>query len=386
MYSGSAVPARDYDLDVSGIPDSITSNATFTLTLKQPHDRAKRVINLDIKAISSDTVFHTEMQIVLTAGEPDKVHPIDKSNTPKFEFVNYTDFKGYDPEMPNGIAQSQFLFKLPINKHYKQLYDGETKLQWFRSFLPVNFLFNRIDKNDEPATLQPTYEKYGDSVVVSSMISSFDFIKYSNFIWNPKLTVLTFIRPQSRFQLQLMGNLYRLKIDSAKVTQRLTTQDSIISSVDTTIGLNRVWAYAPGLELYYDTHYTPDEFPFNFTFILGAQFVKLFSSEYTQADVAATSPDGLRKAAVLIDGNKRKFSAPIWTFSATIKKNLDLQKKASAEEDDHYLFFRFNYNWQSFNGNELIRKEPVKYEPKRLSNSFSQFQLGIDLNFDGFFK
>ncbi len=379
LHKGSAVAGKDYQFNSVYLTD-IIEHATFPITIKANSKKINRTLRIAIYAFSEDTSFNAETQIVLT-GDPEKVKPIDITNRAKLEFVNYTDFKGYEQEQPNGVAQSQFLFKLPINKHYKLWKDGDTKRQWFRSFIMPNFIFNRIDKSNEPVKMEPTYSKYGDSAVLSPVINTFDFLRYSNFILNTKLVVFTIIRPDSRFQFQLNGSLYKIKIDSAKITKGVLGQDSLFTNKDTTTALNPVWAQSFGADLYYDTHFT--DFPFNFRFILGAIIIKSKSSEYRQADVASTLPDNSQKTALLI-GKNHKFSSPIWTFSATVTKSLDLKKASSTE--NHYLFFRYNYSWQSFNGNVLKSRNPVIYEKRRLNNNYSQFQFGIDLNFDEFFK
>lgn len=380
LFTGSATAGKDYEFTTIDLSD-ITGKGTFTISVKPNAENRNRTININIKAVSDDTVFSAEMQIVLTP-TPGKVKPIDKTNTPKFEFVNYTDFKGFDPGQPNGTAQSQFLFKLPINKHYRQWKNGTTKGQWFRSVILPNFIFNRIDKTDQPTSLAPTYANYGDSAVVSPVINTFDFIRSSNFILNPKLSVYTILGEKSRFQVQLVGALYKIKVDSATITKSIL-QDSVLTSLDTTTALNPVWAGSYGAELFYETHFNAAEFPFNFRFIAGIQFIRTRSGEYQQANVASTAPDNSRKTAILL-GKTQAYSAPIWYFSATIKKNLGLKKDDSKE--DHYLFFRFNYSYQSFKGNVLLSKSPVRYESRKLTNNFSQFQLGLDLNFDSFFK
>ncbi len=361
LFTGSAIAGKDYQFSSVHFTDVIDT-ATFSIVIKANTKQIKRTINLKISVASDDTSFNSEFQIVLTT-DTSKVRPVDKTNTAKFEFVTYTDFKGFEQDQPNGVAQSQFLFKLPINKHYKLWNDGETKSQWFRSFILPNFIFNRIDKSNEPVKLEPTYSKYGDSAVISPVINTFDFIRYSNFILNSKLILYTIIRPNSRFQIQLNGSLYKIKVDSAIITKGINNPDSMATRTDTT-ALNPVWAGAFGADLYYDTHFT--NFPFNFRFILGAIIIKSRSGEYKQADVASTVPDNSQKTALFI-GKTHKFSAPVWNFSATITKNLGLKKDNATE--GHYLFFRFNYSWQSFKGNILMSKNPVRYESKKLNNN-----------------
>ena len=191
----------------------------------------------------------------------------------------------------------------------------------------------------------------------------------------------TIMRPNSRFQFQLNGSLYKIKVDSAIITRGIFGQDSLIHRTDSSTALNPVWASSFGADLFYDTHFT--DFPFNFRFLLGAFIVKSRSSEYRQADVASTLPDNSQKTALLI-GKAHKFSAPIWNFSATITKNLGLKKDNSNE--DHYLFFRFNYSWQTFQGNVLVSKNPVRYQSKKLNNNYSQFQLGLISTLMSFLK
>lgn len=376
---GTARIGEDFDFTTQ-IIDSVTQQASFNITIKK-HDQVKRKnIILDVSAKSKDTTLKTKLELVLTDDTRwEAIHPIDTSNTAKFEFVNYTDFKGFDQDQPNGIAQSQFLFKIPINHRMRQWKNGSTYSQFFRSAIFPNFLFNRIDKTDKGVTQQLSKNTYGDSSKFSTVISSFDFITNSNFILNTKLSLFTVMRPHSRFQFQLNGSLYKIKVDSMEVAT--TSANDSVTKVS--IGFNPIYATGVGAELYYDTHYSEEEFPFNFRFIAGVQWIKMRSSEYTQADVAPTYPDNSRKSAVLIDPNTGKASAPIFTFSAMIKKNLDLKKSGG---EDHYLFFRYNYSWQRFKAGVPVANRPGLYETKRLYNNFSQFQLGLDLNFDGFFK
>jgi hypothetical protein len=155
------------------------------------------------------------------------------------------------------------------------------------------------------------------------------------------------------------------------------------STTIVSVGLNPVYATGFGAEIYYDTHFNEWEFPFNFRFIFGGQVMKLRSNEYVQADVASTAPGNERKTAILLEKSKRT-SAPIWTFSSMIRKSLGLKKESS--DEDHYLFFRYNYSWQHFTNRLPIPGRPDLFEERKLSNNFSQFQLGIDLVFDSFFK
>lgn len=381
LFSGTALQDKDYELSSTKIKD-LSGKGKFSIVVKPALKKIRRTINIFIQAVSEATSFSSVMQVTLTHYPP-KVKPIDKTNTTKFEFVNYTDFKGYDPDQPNGIAQSQFLFKLPINKYYKAWNDGETKEQWFRSVIMPNFIFNRIDKSDQLVSLRPFYTKYGDSITVSPIINTFDFVASSNFILNSKLVVYTIIRPKARFQFQLNGSLFKIKIDSGTVTKSLSGYDSVSSKKDTITALNPVWASALGAELYYDTHFTDEDFPFNFRFILGVSIIKNRSSEYKQADIAYTSPGKSTSTAILLEKTHRR-SAPVWNFSAMISKNLGIKKDNNSE--DHFLFFRYTYTWQTFNGRVLLSKNPVRSEARRFTNNFSQFQLGLDMNFDTFFK
>jgi hypothetical protein len=391
LHKGSAQAGRDYQFNFVYLINVI-GKGTFTLVIKPDSTGTKKTINLKISAATDDstrsskikdTVYYSEIKIILTKKltkrDINNNSVIDLTNTPKFEFINYTDFKGFDQDQPNGIAQSQFLFKLPINKYCHKWNDGETKLEWFRSFILPDFIFNRIDKTNEPVSLKQPYSKYkdrnnNDSFAISPIINTFDFIRYSNFIFNSKLIILSFLRPKSRFQIQLNGSLYKIKVDSVTIK---TPNDT------TSTALSPVWATGFGAELYYDTRFSSDDFPFNFRFIIGSNIVRNRSGEYKQADIASTSPDKSSNTALVL-GKSHRFSFPIWNLSAMISKGLDLKKGNST--DDHYFFFRFNYSWQSFKGNVLLSKTPVKYETRKLNNNFAQFQLGVDLNFDGVFK
>lgn len=376
---GSAQIGKDFDF-TRMVAANVTTQTSVNVTIRRQDKIKRKTIVLDIAAKGKDSTLHAKMEIVLTDNpERESTHPIDTSNTAKFEFVNYTDFKGFDQDQPNGTAQSQFLFKIPINHRMLQWKNGSTSLQFFRSAIFPNLLFNRIDKTNQGVTQQLSKNNYGDSSSFSTVISSFDFITNSNFILNAKLSVITLMRPHSRLQLQLNGSLYKIKVDSMEIPG--TAMSDSVSKVS--VGFNPIYATGFGAELYYDTHYEADEFPFNFRFIGGVQWIKMRSSDYTQADVAPTYPDNSRKSAVLIDPNTGKASAPIFTLSAMIRKNLDLKQSGG---EDHYLFFRYNYSWQRFKAGVPIANRPGVYETKRLYNNFSQFQLGIDLNFDSFFK
>lgn len=378
---GKAEIGKDFDFTTQ-VFDNVVNHQSFNVTIKKSQDIKRKKFVLDVLAKGKDTILKEKIEVVLI-DDPDweVKHPVDPSNTAKFEFVNYTDFKGFDQDAPNGIAQSQFLFKIPVNHRMREWRDGSTYTQWFRSLVLPNFLFNRIDKTDKGVTQQLSRNNYGDSSSYSRVISSFDFITNSNFILNTKLAIFTLMKPHSRVQLQLNGSVYKIKVDSMEVTGTSPMAGDSVSKVS--IGFNTVYATGLGAELFYDTKYTEEEFPFNFRFIASVQWIKMRSGDYIQADVAPTLPDNSRKSAIMIDPNTGKSSAPIFTFSAMIKKNLNLKK---SDSEDHYLFFRYNYSWQRFKAGVPITNRPGMYETKRLYNNFSQFQLGLDLNFDSFFK
>lgn len=374
---GSAILGHDFLFTPLAPYNAVQHQFQFQFNIINPNIKRKTII-FDIKAKGKDTILYSKLEVILTNNTNREItHPFDTTNTPKLEFVNYTDFKGFDQDAPNGVAQSQFLFKIPINHRKIQLNKENYYLQLFRSIVLPNFLFNRIDKTNKGVTAKLNENKYGDSITYSKYISSFDFITKANFVLNGKLAVLTLMMPKSRLQLQAIGSIFKIKVDSMEVTR--AAANTVDSTTKIPIGFNPIYATSIGTELYFDTHYSPDEFPFNFRFVADCEWITMRSGEYIQADIASILPDNSRRTVKIVQNDP----TPIVTFSAMIKKNLGLKKTGN---DDHYLFFRYNYSWQKFKANVPIANRPGRYEMKMLYNNFSQFQLGIDLNFDGFFK
>jgi len=322
----------------------------------------------------------------ITRGQESRSWRKDTTNTPKFEFVNYTDFKGFDQDQPNGVAQSQFLFKWPM---FSRLYnpfkpkgqDGTRHRDtgygfvFFRDFIFPNFLFNRIDKSNDFLPYQPVYDTLKrpgmpDSINISKIIHSFDIANYSTFVLNGKLIFLTVHFPRSRINVEWNFSLYKIKV-----------QDTI----NTVKSFLPVYAIGNGFDLYYDTKYSDKEFPFNLRVLVGYQKISLKDNFYVQADGASISPDGKKKIAFPLNDFKR-LSAPIWHLSVTLKKSLGFKKDSEPGENDHYLFFRYAYSYQKFTGLTAIPNRPGELEKRNFTNNFSQFQLGIDLNFGVFFK
>jgi len=251
-----------------------------------------------------------------------------------------------------------------------------TGIVWFRDFIFPNFLFNRIDKNNDYVQYQPVYDTIKtvgspDSVILSKVLNSFDVIKYATFVLNGKIVPVTFKFPKSRLALDFTTSLYKLKVQDSLNPSKL---------------FSPVYSLSTGWDIYFDTKYSDKEFPFNLRVLFGSEYLKVMDNYFTQVDGASLTPDGSKQVAYLINESGRRAS-PIWRLSVNLQKNLGF--KDSNNENDNsgqYLFFRFNYSWQKFKGNTAIPNHPGEFESKNFYNHFSQLQLGIDLNFDALFK
>lgn len=139
----------------------------------------------------------------------------DPTNTPKLEWIQYTDFLGINSDRPNGVIQQQLLFKWPLIKSYWKRSE-KFKVQVLRSVLLPNILLNRIDKaKDDSSILVPL----GRTIITSpapdtiaNVVGTFDLMRYANTLFGSSLNLLTFHIDKTRLYFNYDVGLLRNRI------------------------------------------------------------------------------------------------------------------------------------------------------------------------------
>lgn len=394
---GTAIPGKDYDQKKESSNKKLNfdsfNTSPYRITLRNTSicDIENKTIVLHVKAIpkSGDTTYRATLTLTIHRTDASTLpkdvikkckdnakqmginwfgknkieRNVDATNTIKTEFVSYTDLKGFDPDAPNGLAQNQFLFKWPIEKHWVVNHE-KFKLQYLRSFLFPNFLLNRIDKTNDVLLYKTRFDSLdtNNNGIVDSFplkdrnVNSFDVIKYSNMVLNGKLTLITIKLPKSRVMFEYDLTVYRMRVDTSKIGKTF----------------DPIYAISHGPHLFFETGDEALPTAFQLRVIFGYEVLRIRSNTFSQVDGISSSvqSDTLFSKTPFYPYVKK--SSKIWALSARLSRSISKDDKTS-------IFFRFNLSWQKIKNNNLITPNIVKS-----FNQYAQFQLGLNLDINAF--
>lgn len=295
----------------------------------------------------------------------------DKTNTPKLEFIQYTDFLGINSDKPNGVFQQQLLFKWPIFKSYWKL-DDKFKVQFLRSVLLPNILMNRIDKaKDDSSILVPL----GKSVVMNpnssvadtlnNVVGSFDLIRYANTVIESSINLLTLHIDSTRVYVSYDFGLLR---------------DRIYDTISQARPVSRpIYSYITGWHIYTKSALDPKA-SLNIEVEAGLRRVHLQDNFFEQYDVYAYENGNTKSIQFPIrTARDKNISKPI--YHASVKLSKDWGK-----ESTNYVFLRLKYQWQRGQYNFIFKDQPNLLRRQDYSNHFFQVNLGLSLGLEDLFK
>jgi hypothetical protein len=302
----------------------------------------------------------------------------DYSNSNKSEYIQFTDFTGFDNDRPNGRLQTELRFKWGIAKNWHGR-EGGWQCQLFRAVIFPDILFNRIDKSQKEEAYD--YRTYIKGVPLQDSLApkfaTMDIWKYSNFQIGGRLVLLTLKKENFRLQLQGSARLIRNRpfVDTT-ASQSGKTDSSIFRST---------YSVSYSAELYGKTLLDAKK-NINLDFTAGIMLLYLRDSYYEQYDAAAI--DQFNRATVLLPVRyPSKKVRPIYNFSFRLSKNV-------GEDKDHFVYMRVNWMYQTGKYNPVYKRidnagqtvYQVSNEPRRFYNNFLQVQAGISLDIKSLFQ
>lgn len=292
----------------------------------------------------------------------------DTTNTPKLEWIQYTDFLGINSDRPNGVIQQQLLFKWPLIKSYWKKSD-KFKVQVLRSILLPNILLNRIDKaKDDSSILVPLGRTIVTSPVpdtIANVVGTFDLLRYVNTLFGSSLNILTFHIDKTRLYFNYDVGLLRNRINDP-ISQAHPVARSIYSILT-------------GWHVYVKSVLDPKT-ELNIEAEIGANKVRLKDNFFQQYDIYGydNGPVDSIRFPVKREG-ERNNSKPVWYSSVKLSKDW-------GKESTNYIFFRLKYQWQSGKYNFLYKGTPDEINQKEFNNHFMQVNLGLSLGLEDLFK
>jgi hypothetical protein len=340
------------------------------LDAAKPHHRVLKVKIFD-QSVKKSHIAGYEKPVT------SKLHR-DHSNSNKSEYIQFTDFTGFDNDRPNGRLQTELRFKWGIAKNWRGR-EGGWQYQFLRAVIFPDILFNRIDKSQkEEAYDYRTYIKgppNQDSL--APKFATMDIWKYSNFQVGGRLVLLTL--KKENFRLQLQGSIRLIRnrpfVDTT-ISQSGKTDSSIFRST---------YSVSYSAELYGKTLLDAKKH-INLDFTAGIMLLYLRDSYYEQYDAAAI--DQFNRATVLLPVRyPSQRVRPIYNFSFRLSKNV-------GEDKDHFVYLRTNWMYQTGKYNPVYKRVDnagqtvyqVSNEPRRFYNNFLQVQAGISLDIKTLFQ
>lgn len=293
---------------------------------------------------------------------------VDAGNTPKLEWIQYTDFLGINSDRPNGVIQQQLLFKWPLIKSYWKASD-KFKVQVLRSILVPNILLNRIDKaKDDSSILVPL----GRTIItnplpdtIANVVGTFDLLRYANTLFGSSLNLITIHIDKARIyfnaDLGLLRNRIYDTISQAKPVAR------------------PIYSWVSGWHFYVKSVLDPKT-ELNIEAELGANKVHLQDNFFNQYDIYGYDNgeiSGIR-FPVTRQGQKND-SKPVWFSSVKLSKDW-------GKESTNYIFFRLKYQWQSGEYEFIYKDVSNTIQRQRFNNHFLQANLGVSLGLEDLFK
>lgn len=300
----------------------------------------------------------------------------DSTNTNKYEFIQFTDFVGFDNDRPNGRIQQQLMFKWGVAKTWKGKKFG-WQHQWVRSFIFPDILFNRIDKTQTEVNYS-----YPGNIPVGILpngqvpgFTSMDIWKYSNLQIGGKLVLLALKKGNFNVYVEPYARLIRNRpfFDTLKV------EGSINDSSFVTM-----YSGAYGIDLYGKTDFKAiGKMQLDWTF--GLMWIRLFHSNFRQ--INGPEIEQFQNVETKIPVNLRQKNTPIWFGNFRLKKPL-------TEKDNNYIYLRGSYLLQTgkyqplsietdTNGGPLFN---LSNEKRKFYNHFFQLQLGVSIDLNSLFK
>jgi hypothetical protein len=340
------------------------------LILKTDFDR-----KIEFETAQKLVIIINPVKVLTETGKPPKIKnknswqcENDESNTQKTEIIQYTDFLGFGNDRPNGLLQQQFLFKWPINK--KQISVSKNiKIQFLRSVLLPNILFNRIEKaKDDSSLLHPigyTIRQIDNTTrdtALSPVASTFDIIRYNTFKIESKIVLLAIQIHNTRiyfdYQLGLLRN--KIKDTTGSKTERF------------------IYSFQSGWSVYIKS-LLDQKTKLNIEVEAGLNHVTLKDNFFKQYDVYATDNDGKKSIAFPASEKFNKTSRPIYYGIITLRKDWGQDSKNS-------VFFRFKYQNQNGLYKFYAKERPGNIKEESFSNHFLQINLGISLGLEKLFS
>lgn len=292
----------------------------------------------------------------------------DPTNTPKLEWIQYTDFLGINSDRPNGVIQQQLLFKWPLMKTYLKRSE-KFKVQFLRSVLLPNILLNRIDKaKDDSSILAPL----GRTIITSpapdtiaNVVGTFDLMRYANTLFGSSLNLLTFHIDKTRLYFNYDVGLLRNRIYDTISQARPVARP--------------IYSILTGWHVYVKSVLDPKT-ELNIEAEIGANKVHLKDNFFEQYDIYGydNGPVNSIRFPVKRQG-ERNNSRPVWYSSVKLSKDW-------GKESTNYIFFRLKYQWQSGKYNFVYKDAPDEINQQEFNNHFMQVNLGLSLGLEDLFK
>jgi hypothetical protein len=306
-------------------------------------------------------------------------------NGRKIEMIQFTDFLGFENDRPNGIYQQELRFKWPLVKRWWPSVKDKNKdfyVQFFRSVIVPDVLFNRIDKAGKDINYP-----YGKAIAgktttnpdsVKPYLTTMDILKYSSLQLSGRIVPVTIKAGNLRVQFQYSFTIFR---NRPFITD--TVYVGLDSAIRTQGDFRAVYSFAHKAELYFKTTLNNAK-DLNIVGVAGVMWLRLKDSYYKQFDAAVVDP--FNKATTLLpigDAIGQRKVQPIWYYSTRLEKRLGEEKKNN-------IFLRFNYTYQKGKYNAYVgRPTPGRipqFERAQYHNHFLQIQAGFGLDVEEIFK
>ncbi len=330
---------------------------------------------LVIKIIDADV---KESAIAEAEKSEDLYKHKDNTNGNKHEYIQYTDFAGFDNDKPNGRLQSELRFKWGIAKTWHGQ-EGKFQFQFLRAVIFPDILLNRIEKSqkEESYNYQAFLKGSPNADSAAPKFTTMDIWKYSNLHIGARVVLFAVKKDNFRFHFQAGARVVRNKpfVDTTVLQSGKT--DSAIFRSTTSVAYN--------MEVFGKTLLNEKE-NINLDFNAGIMWLYLHDSYYKQYDAAVI--DQYNKASVLLPVSyPAKKVRPMYMFSFRLTKNF-------GAEDKNYLYLRGSWMFQSGNYFPVYKRTTntgqILYQtstlPVKFYNNFLQIQAGFSLDIKTIFK
>lgn len=352
-------------------------------SLLSPTIRKNFLFNEDlpttIKSKSSNIfISDSNLNIKANAVKKSSERIYDSSNTNKLEFVQFTDFLGFENDRPNGLLQQEFRFKWALNRRMRPIGNRGVYTQFFRSLVFPDILLNRIDKSKQELDYSYTKSLPGTLGKDSGIkkLTTMDILRYTNFQVAARLVIFALHTKHYRVHLQTGARLFR---------NRPFYTDTVKTGIDSgkvRSDFRAIYSLAPNIEVYAKV-LNIEETGVYMDMILGVMQLRLLDSYYAQYDAAVVDEFNRATTIIPVTTFPKRRPSPIWYISTRLAKDW-------GEENSNSIFFRVNYYRQTGEHNVIVRQPPSPQPPvfskEKFHNHFMQLQLGVSLGLDNLFK